>query len=160
MALQSTVAIASITLQQTAPTVTFSGIPEIYRDLVIVTNNLGTANATGGILRFNGDTASNYSRVFMFGTGSGAGASGSGTGTYADIFFPRTTRGVSIFQIFDYAQTNKHKTVLNRTDVSDYVAWAAAARWASTAAVNAVSLAPDSGQWAVGATISLYGRIA
>lgn len=159
MALQSTTALATITLQAAAADVTFSNIPNSYRDLIIVTNNLGTANATGGILRLNSDATTSYSRVFMFGTGSTA-SHGSGSATYADIFFPRTTVGVSTFYISDYSQTNKHKHIFNRTDATDYVTWSAIARWASTSAVNTIYLAPDSGQWAAGATFALYGVIA
>jgi hypothetical protein len=159
MALQSTTAIATVTLQSVTPSVTFSGIPSTYRDLILVVNQLGTANATGGILRLNSDSTSSYSRGFMFGTGSTA-AAGAGSGIYADIFFPRTTLGNATFHFLDYSATDKHKTILNRVDVSDYVTWAAAARWANPAAINSLFLAPDSGQWAAGSTFALYGRIA
>lgn len=160
MALQSTVAIASLTLQAATTTVTFSGIPNTYRDLLLVTNHLGTANSTGGELRFNLDSTASYSRVFFFSLGSGGGA-GSGSGmTSADIFFPRTIAGLATFQMLDYAVTDKHKVVLNRTDASDYACWVGAARWAKTEAINTVSLTPGTGQWAAGATFSLYGRVA
>lgn len=152
----SYVALATVTLSSATSTVTFGSIPASFKDLVIVGNHLGTSNATGGIMRFNGDATSSYSRVFMAGLGTSALA-GSGTSTYADIFFPRTTVGVMRFDIIDYSATDKHKTIVNRADTSDYATWAAAGRWANTAAIHTIALSPDAGQWAVGATISLYG---
>lgn len=151
--------INSVTLASSASSVTFSNIPATYRDLILVSNNLGTANNTGSVVRFNGDSGSNYSRVFMYGTGS-VSSSGADTSTSMNLVFPRTTVGVFQLQIMDYSATDKHKTVLNRTDTSEYVVWASAGRWASTSALTSIYLAPESGSWATGATFNLYGVIA
>jgi hypothetical protein len=149
--------LATVTLGASASSVTFGSIPATYRDLIIVHNNLGTADAGDSVIRFNSDSGSNYSRVIMYGNGSSA-LSASATGqTSLSLFFPRTTVGFASLQIMDYSATDKHKTVLNRTDTADYVAWASAGRWANTAAITSIYLAPSTGQFATGFTVSLYG---
>jgi hypothetical protein len=160
MALQSTTAIATVTLQVAAPSVTFSGIPNNYRDLIIVSNNLGTVNNVDAIMRFNGDSGANYSRVLMYGLGATAGSGTDANQAQISLFFPRITVGASTTHIMDYSATDKHKTVLVRTDSPDYATFAGAGRWANSSAINSIYLQPNSGSFAPGATISLYGRIA
>lgn len=156
MALQSTTAIATITLQQASSTVTFSGIPNTYRDLILVMNFTTTGSASQYIYFNNDSTAGNYTGVYMRGTGSVANAGA--TGQYIS-----TTPGSQILvsaQIIDYSTTDKHTTYISRADNSAVQTVARSMRWANTAAVNTVLIANDSNSFAAGSTFSLYGRIA
>lgn len=151
--------LATTTLGANATTVTFSSISQSYRDLILVTD--GTRTTTDSIsirLQFNGDTGSNYSTVYMYGTGSSA-ASGSITtdGVYTARIAP--TRAIGQTNIFDYSATDKHKTVLSRGNAADYITIAYAGRWANTAAITSIvcSIEGGSGQFATGMTFSLYG---
>jgi hypothetical protein len=149
----------SITLAAGTSSITFSGIPQNYRDLIIVHNNFGTSNndANSNFV-FNSDTGSNYSRIYAFYEGSSSTpVSGSGTGTSLQVFGLRTTAGVSISHIMDYSATDKHKTVLTRTNTPDHLVWMSAGKWGSTSAINSIQLNAFSGNFAIGSVISLYG---
>ena len=157
-------ALATRTLTGTAASVTFSSIPATYRDLILVTDaTITQASSTDGYgLRFNGDTGSNYSYVRMVGNGSTA-TSASGTTTYALAgVIGDVNKGLTMFQIMDYSATDKHKTVITRSNGS-FGNWtqASASRWANTAAITSVLLRSDgSYNFTVGSTFSLYGVIA
>lgn len=161
MALQSMTALASITLQQASASVSFSGIPQNYRDLVLVFNGT-TAIADGVGSRFNGDSGTNYSAARMFGN--------TASGALADIFtnFTRILQTAGdtnlstffISQIIDYSATNKHKTVLTRNGITSNNVSAITARWANTEAVTSIMVFSPGSSISAGSTIDLYGRIA
>jgi len=155
--------LATLTLTGSDTEVVFSNIPAGYRDLILVIN--GSVNFTGPdstIMRFNGDTAANYSNVRMIGTGSSA-SSYADTQGYAYIGVEVDSSGFAIVtQIMDYSATNKHKTLLSRGNQGGGWVTAHAARWANTAAITSVSvLANASGVvFYAGTTFSLYGVVA
>lgn len=159
MALQSTTAIASVVLQATAPSVTFSGIPNIYRDLILVVNGT-TAGDFVARMTFNSDTnTSNYLFVSMFGF-SGGTASGAAAETFIGNY-STGLRGTNIVQIIDYSATDKHKTYLTRSSNSADIIRAWCSRWANTTPINSLTFSVDGANtFAIGSTFSLYGRIA
>jgi hypothetical protein len=150
--------LATVTLGSTTLSVTFSSIPATYRDLIIVFDGSTTATSAGGTLRYNGDSANNYSFVAMFGTGSSAG-SDLNTTTNSSIFnFTTTTsKSTSVVQIMDYSATDKHKTALSRSGQANGYVLAYANRWANTAAITSVEVSVNAGNYAAGSTFSLYG---
>jgi hypothetical protein len=159
MALQSTTAIATVTLQSSTANVTFSGIPNTYRDLILVANYQGVGALGDVLARVNGDANSNYSAIWAFGDGSSRGSgSGNRTGLVGAYTIDSSINTVT-WQIIDYSATNKHKGSINRQS-SGALAQMFATRWASTAAINSVTVAVDSGSFAAGSIFSLYGRIA
>jgi hypothetical protein len=157
MALQSMTALASITLQEASASVTFSGIPQSYRDLIAVYN--GT-NTTGGdfYMTLNGDgTNSNYSMVRM----ATIPTVNSQAEATREIGLARTGRTAITIQLMDYSVTNKHKVTITRSDGPDVVVAAYASRWANTAAVTSVGFMVNGGHnFTAGSTFNLYGRIA
>lgn len=167
MALQSTTALATITLQAASAQITFSGIPSSFRDLVVVLN--GTPADTAypvHALRFNGDTGNNYAYVGMTGNGSTASAGNNNSLAYASLgqaygIGPATSSNFStIAHIMDYSATDKRKTVLVRNNVPGTGVEAQAVRWANTAAITAIEVITSSGAgFAAGTTIGLYGVI-
>jgi hypothetical protein len=163
MALQSTTALATVTLQAATPTVTFSGIPNTYRDLILVINGKLTANNIDINIALNSDTTvSNYSRVVMSGTTS------STTSSFTSD--PRKITGWGYWgndqpatvtvQFMDYSATDKHKTFLTRAGRASSGLDAMASRYASLTAISSISLTPVSNFFDIGSTFSLYGRIA
>jgi hypothetical protein len=63
-----------------------------------------------------------------------------------------------ISQIMDYAQTDKHKSVLSRISKASAGVGAIAGRWASTAAITTISINQGGfGNFAAGSTFSLFG---
>jgi len=155
-------ALATVTLASTAATVTFSSIPATYRDLILVGS--GTASGSGIDIgaRLNSDSGSNYTQVAMFAIDNGSIGSSSSTETYFGAGRFSASRANFQTQFLDYS-ADKHKTILTRYDDASVVTVARAARWASTSAINSISLFNSSGNgqvFAIGTTFSLYGVIA
>jgi hypothetical protein len=151
--------LATVTLGSSASTVTFSNIPAIYRDLILI--GTGAATSAAGIaVRYNGDTSSNYFRVFMQGTGSGSGTSAADTQNRLFISGWNTTNNNVIHQIMDYSATDKHKTSVSRGNSPAGELFAMAGRWANTSAITSITVLLDANNIAAGSTFSLYGVIA
>jgi hypothetical protein len=171
MALQSTTALATITLQLAASEVAFSSIPNTYRDLVLVVSAANTMNDITWSMRINGDSGANYNYVLARGksiapiTESQAAASQTSMFIAGWSFGQGTTNQTPlVIQFMDYSATDKHKTLLNRfqtqrNDGGNEVGMLTG-RWASSAAISSITLFPNSSTFAVGSTFSLYGRIA
>jgi hypothetical protein len=153
--------LATITLASSASTITFSSIPATYRDLILVTSATISAAATssGGFIRFNGDTGSNYTRVMMFAESSIS--SNQATQTNLDMWAEsQNSPAIVRFDILDYSATDKHKTALSRADRGGVRTVASANRWANTAAITSITItSPDSGSksYIAGSTFNLYG---
>ena len=149
--------IASTTLAAASPEVVFGSIPQGYRDLILVVQGTATGNAVL-LTNFNGDTGSNYTRVFMTGTGT-APSSASDTQSSNRIGAFRTDHCNFIHQIMDYQATDKHKTSLTRQNAASFEVGAFTGRWANTAAITSVVASLSANQFASGCTFSLYGVI-
>ena len=155
MATPTYVPLATITLASTDSEIVFSSIPATYRDLILIANcKPVSGGSTNLVMKFNSATTG-YSRVVAGGNGSSAFSVTSATELIAQ-FNNSTNFEVGVNQIMDYAQTDKHKTVLTRTnDAGDNVSMQAQ-RWASTDAIHTISLA-YSVNIDTGSTFSLYG---
>lgn len=159
-------ALANLTLGSASSSVTFGSIPNTFRDLIIIVNAKTSRTAfdqDGLFIRLNGDT-NNHTRVTMLGRSSETFSD-----TASSLGVPLAGNagqlGTIVIQIMDYAQTDKHKTVLVRSNqnspsVSGVVS-ATAGRWASTSATTSVVLAPEAGpNFVSGSTFSLFGVVA
>ena len=156
MATSTYTPIASITLGSSASSVTFSSIPQDYRDLVLVANFADNGSV---YVRLNGDTSNNYSFVIMSSSGSASEAAKS----FAQLgiaFVGSSERQTGIAQFLDYSATDKHKTILGRQGHTSEVA-AATARWANTNAVTSIEVSAQqdfiSTAYSAGSTFTLYG---
>lgn len=154
-------ALATITLTSTDSEIVFGSIPNTFRDLILVNNHLVSTPANQ-IVRVNSDSGANYSWVYMGGNGSSAvsGANASSSSLLAEALAASnpSDRMQTIFQFMDYAQTNKHKSVLVRSGRAGQAVDAIANRWANTNAINTISIALNNGaSFSVGSTFSLYG---
>ena len=155
--------IASNVLGSSAASVTFSSIPATYRDLVLVTQYLSTSTNTYAILRFNSDSGSNYQHVYMSGSsGSTYSGSGSFTGVLSVYWTAANSTGpvLGIYHIMDSSATDKHKTVLSRTNTDNTSrngVEAFANRWANTAAITQIDVVGGNNNFAAGSSFHLYG---
>jgi hypothetical protein len=170
MALQSMTALASITLQEASASVSFSGIPQNYRDLIVVFNPINTTNDITLSMRINGDTGSNYNYVVARGRAPSV-AESSALASQVSMFIAGWTYGQGtinalpiLIQLLDYSATDKQKTILDRyqttRDNGNSEVGMVAGRWVSTSPINSISLFPNSSTLKAGTTASLYGRIA
>ncbi len=151
--------IATTTLSSNASSITFNSISQNYTDLVFITSGASQPAGGGSIsLRFNGDTASNYSYIYVFGGGSGSGSTGA-FGNVSGCLVNRhnTTEGSGWASIMNYSNTTTYKSLISRGGGNN-IAIMLGGMWRSTAAITSISCAMESGPgFATGFTATLYG---
>jgi hypothetical protein len=150
--------IATQTLGSATATVTFSSIPGTYTDLILIANVKRTAGSDIEI-QLNGDTGSNYSFTYLYGTGSATGSGRASDQTKGNIGYSGTTSFTTqIVQFMNYSNTTTNKTFIGRNspadagDVSTLVNL-----YRSTSAITSILLDPNSGNLDTGSTFTLYG---
>lgn len=165
--------IAETILTGSATTVTFSGIPQIFRHLMLTCQARTdvAAEADGVMLRFNGDTGANYDRQSLTGNAVTASALGSraqisiqagsvdAANSRAGNFSP-----VSV-QILGYTRTDNEKWILSQSGVfgnvsadADLFVQVFAGRWRNTTAISSLTLLPLTGpNFVSGSRFGLYG---
>ena len=153
--------IATTTLGSNQASYTFSSIAGTYTDLILVINGKHSANQNEDYgLRFNSDTATNYSSTYLRGDGSSAssGRASNQTKTISG-WLNATDIGTYINQIQNYANTTTYKTVISRgaqTDSDTYLS-ANVSLWRSTSAITSITVVPAAASLATGMTLTLYG---
>ena len=150
-------ALATITLGSAQSTVTFSSISGAYRDLMLVVNATNTASATNLRMTINSDSGANYPYVVMEGDGASAVSASSTALTYMLVGVSQTTATMQRIQIMDYSATDKHKSILSRSDYPGGATNAIAARWTNTSAITNLVVFPGASSFAAGSTFTLYG---
>lgn len=162
-------AISTVTVPSApAANVTFSSIPSTYKHLQI--RMVGRCNravelSDAVLMRFNSDTASNYSYHGLYGDGSAAASYGAATQTFATIMnCPATAAGggygVAVCDILDYANANKNKTVKSLTGFDRNGGGEVhllSSNWRNTNAITSISLTPANGSWIQYTSVTLYG---
>jgi hypothetical protein len=166
--LNSYESIQTVTIGSEVPTVSFTSIPQTYKHLQVrgIANNGETSGYNNQALRFNSDTASNYSYHSLSGDGSSASAAaGSSITSINDIFrIPPTSSGIFgafIVDILDYTSTNKTKTVrsLNGGDSngSGWIGLHSGLWYATPAAITSMTFISSSGNFGQYSSFALYG---
>jgi hypothetical protein len=164
--------IASATL--TNANIDLTSIPQTFTHLQLRifgrdNGNVSTTSYSGtGYMQFNGDGGANYSQHYLLGNGSATASGGSTSGTsmgFPDLGGPYSGQTASVFNnviidILDYTNTNKNKTVkaLYGADMNGYGrVFLSSGLWMSTSAINRIAIVNDSGQFATGSRVDLYG---
>lgn len=160
--------IATTTVSGTSTTtITFNSFSG-YTDLVLIIQaRENSGSADGGIrLRFNSDTATNYSLTQMYGDGTNAASSRGTNSTYASVYgasaSTSSSYGLCIVNIMNYANTTTFKTILQRTFTTSSTPDVAVARvnlWRKTPeAITSFTLELNNGaNFANGSIATLYG---
>lgn len=154
--------IATTTLSSAASSITFSSISAAYTDLRITFVAQGSGGQRFLRIRYNGDTASNYSYTNLNGNGSSAASIGAANLQWIPLGenTGSTTSQPSFYtiDIFSYAGST-YKTAL-MTNSADQNGTGEVGRqvglWRSASAVTSVELYAT-GNFAAGATATLYG---
>jgi hypothetical protein len=149
--------------------ITFSSIPATFKHLQI--RGIGRSADTGtndvtGYLRFNSDTASNYSSHRLYGYGSSAGADSAVSA--AQISFATVLangNAASCFSgivcdILDYTNTNKYKTTRSLAGGETNslgMMFVTSGNWRDTSAVSSITLTNSGGNWVQYSSFALYG---
>jgi len=162
--------IATVTASGGETSLSFTSIASTYKSLQIRglsrRADSGTTISTDA-LRFNSDTAANYTTHRLSGDGATATAGGNGGAT--EIVFSRgagatATAGIFgavIADIIDYASTTKYKTVRSLTgfdiNASGSNIYLYSGAWLSTSAITSITIYANGNTIAAGETYALYG---
>jgi hypothetical protein len=157
--------IATTTTSGNQTSVTFSSIPQTYTNLVLVVGNVKHSYAGSGavfdaFLRFNSDTATNYSGTYLEGDGSSAVSERNSNRTSISSIFPMASAGPGniIANIPSYSNATTYKTVLMRANVTAGNVAAIAGLWRSTAAITSLTCILSGSYYYIdGSVFSLYG---
>ena len=150
--------IATQTLGSAASSVTFGSIPQTYTDLVLIANGAESANQYVAI-RFNGDTASNYSQTRLYGDGSTAFSDRQTSVTFGRLSVgDPTNRFLMVASILNYTNTTTFKNWLSRTNTANNMVGAVVGLYRSTSAITTIQiLTVTADTFVVGSTFTLYG---
>ena len=150
----------------------FTSIPATYSHLQVRLLARDTRNASGDnfSIQFNSDTtAANYvSYHWILGDGStitaGALAAGvQGQIVIGEVSTAQTSASIfsaGVFDILDYANTNKYKTVRNLNGLDKNGSGAltySSGLWLSTNAITSIKIFGNNGNWAQYSHFALYG---
>lgn len=162
----------STTLATSTSSVTFSGIPQNYTHLQIRVMTQDTRNTPVNRLSIrvgNGavDTGSNYSYHYLSADGATPATSGGGSDTKIPAGYSNSastlasTYGVGIWDILDYADTTKNKTIriLSGCDLNGSGELAiAGGAFLSTAAIDTIQFySNNAGNLSQYSSFALYG---
>lgn len=168
--------IATATGNGSSPIITFSSIPSTYTHLQI----RGTGSAAYGStqdygnagLRFNEDSGNNYTYHIMRGYHDGTTAylqtGGNAAFSYGLVGISHLSPSMNslsagmIFDILDYTNTNKNKTMRGLSGVDGLRNTSAGIQfgssvWKNTSAINSISIYQSNGNWFSNTKFSLYG---
>lgn len=164
------VLITEIVTSGSQASVTFSSIPNTYRDLIVRVRGRGDASATNVTIQmtFNGDTGTNYDIQYLEGSPS------AGAGNFFslnNISFsrlpgataPANNAGGTDVIIFDYRGTTFYKSVsvsggaIFGTSGSTTLTGQYVGDWRNTAAITSVKIALSAGNFVNNSVVSLYG---
>lgn len=162
--------ISETVLASTAATINFSNIPATYRHLQIVFMGRAADVVTDRYLyiRFNNDTGAHYydQRLYANGTTVAAGQTEAQTNAaVADLTAASDANSLAsgaVIDIPDYATTTWEKVALGRSTLVMSTAAAgmenriSGVHWANTAAINQITLYPQTGNFVAGTIASLY----
>jgi hypothetical protein len=161
--------IADVTVSSPQASVVFNSIPQGYTDLVLVCSARRTQQYADSFIRFNSDSAANYSWKLLRGDGSNTSSSGASAQTYlqAGHFSSRSTYTANTFgsgsvYIPNYTGANQKSISvdsLNENNATQAETMMVAGLWTGTAAINSITVYPDIGygDYAANSTFTLYG---
>ena len=165
--MSTNVPISSITLSAATSSITFSGIPQTYTDLVLVINGSMSGSGNTVYMRINNDSSITgfYSATYIGGNGTSA-YSGRSSNTSQGIGLGAFQAGYStgmyniVAQIQNYSNTTTNKTLLSRwSDASSGGATETfVGLWRNTSAINSLEIRNNgSHNFNSGSTFNLYG---
>jgi hypothetical protein len=161
------VPIAYQTLSVQTATFTFSNIPQIYQDLMLVITAANNGSAQYQQIRLNGDSSTNYSNTLLQGDGSSAAsARTASSNAIGEIGVspnnsPSTLFGSTNIHILNYSNNTTNKTVLSRNAAdangSGY-SILNVGLYRNTSAITSISFLHQAGSgFVAGSTFALYG---
>lgn len=165
--------ISSTTLGSNQSTVTLSSIPSTYTDLVVLISARSSftgANFDNCYVRYNGDTATNYSDTVLYAQSSTSSSARSSNATrqFNAGYFAIPTAGstASAFSNMELylpnytVSANKplyHRLATMQSDSSTQYASADAGLWRNTATISSITFSLGFENFVTGSSFYLYG---
>jgi len=142
-------------------TITFSSIPSTYTDLVLVVNAASVSGTYNALVRFNGDTNTNYSRTSLTWDGGAVRSARNSSQTFivstVDGIVAPTTPSPKIVHFMNYSNSTTFKYLLERDGNASYGTATVIGLWRSTSAVTSIDYFISGGNFTTTSTFSLYG---
>ena len=153
--------LATVSVDTAVASITFAGIPSGYKTLEL--RSIARTTSTGGDALVTLNATNAVRRHILYGTGASVVA-GSATDGYVVTTTSSSTLtgnfGPNIFQIIDYANTNKTKVIRslggNDNNGSGNIVYTSGL-WTTTDALISITLTAATGNWAVYSHFALYG---
>lgn len=160
--------IETVEVASPVTSVTFSSIPQGYTDLILKVSGRQDQPYADAYLRFNNDSSAVYSVRRLRGDGAANSSSSTSAATSASVFglvnrssFTANTFGNAEIYIPNYTSSNQKSFSLdtvNENNATSADAVIAAQLWASTAAINSITILADTGaNFVANSTFTLYG---
>jgi hypothetical protein len=162
--------ISSNVLSSSAASVTFSSIPSTYTDLVLRCSTRGSRAAVVDniVVRFNGDSATNYSSTMITGAGGSAGSFANANQTSLSFNTANgdttTANSFGSFEMYipNYLSTSARPlgtiSVSETNSATDAYLRALANLYRGSSAISSIVLTPEIGpNWLTGSSFYLYG---
>lgn len=156
--------IASTTLGASAATITLSSIPSTYTDLRCVLTPI--SSVADIVWRFNGDTATNYSRNYIFADGVNNPTTGGNTnqaGIYGSNYGASTGKYFwYTLDVMNYSGSSNKAALYNAWETTNTGGTGGmmigVGLWRSTSVINSVSVfAGGTSTFSAGTILSIYG---
>lgn len=148
------------TLPSAATSYTFTTVPNIYDDLILITSlQYSSGGASNDKLSFNGDTGSNYSNTVFYATGSIFGSYRSSNVTNGSIIDDSTSTefNVNEHHIIGYKGTSLYKTSIGQSAPPSSAVQTNVQCWRNTNAITSITITAGAGTFIAGSTFTLYG---
>ena len=163
--------ITSTTLSSSAASVTFSGIPATYTDLVLKCSVRNTVSGAGMNMKIeiNGSTSSVYSETRLGGYNSTTFSDRTSNATESEVGYVNgdtstadTFSSVEIYIPSYTASQNKPFSSISALEQNATTNWfivTYADLFRDTSAINSIKLKPNSDNWKSGSSFYLYGLL-
>jgi hypothetical protein len=154
--------ITTTVLGSTTPSITFnvSSFASTYKHLQIRAASLVNTNATLPFVRFNGDTANNYSLHYIEGNGSNVTSGGGGSNPWMYYGYwgtgSTTSAHAAVVDIVDAFSTTKFKTLRSFNGQAPGLITLYSGNWMNTAAITSITIESPN-NFVAGSRFSIYG---
>lgn len=149
--------ISYVSTSSGATDIDFTNISSIWTDLVVVCSVQNASAASNLLVRFNGDTGTNYSYTSISGNGSSASSFRSGNQTSIQPGVAGTSPSTSILHILSATNTNIFKTAISADEYPGIALYRRIHLWRSTSPITSIKIFVASGTFTAGSTAALYG---
>jgi len=157
-------AIASTNGTGSSGTITFNNISGSYTDLIVMCNYIADTDQNSILVRFNNDTASNYSITNLSGFANPPTSGRTTNATSIQTMFASgsstSSPNPTIIQVMNYSNATRNKTTLmriNGTRSAGFEVIASVGLWRKTEAITRIDIIAASGVMTTTSNFTLYG---